>query len=220
MKHVRRFGMWVLLLGGACPLRKCHETAACEPIAHAHVGWSHLMAIKHFSGSLSCYIIISTVLLNHMWSWNDSFSCKKQLNWISWETLNTNFPFQCLPWWRWMYLRFIRSETLSATESNSTESTFHTFETNPPQVWCESAQRRCVTVLLHDGGSACPNDSYEHQLQRLLLHWGSWLKPRWIYCATCSFNGSWGQRNRRIFSFENAALLWFNKKPHHWCIWV
>lgn len=107
------------LLSETCFLRKCNKTAyVYEPIAHAHVGWSHLMAIKHFNGSLSCYVIISTILLNHMWTRNDLLSCKKQWNWISWETLNTNFQFQCLPWWRWMYLRFIWSKTLLATEMN------------------------------------------------------------------------------------------------------
>lgn len=188
------------LLREACFLTKCHETAVYEPIAHAHVGWSHLMAIKHFSRSLSCYVTIGTILLNCMWSRNDLSSCKKQLNWImiSWETLNTNFPLQCLPWWRWMYLKFMWSKTSLATEINWIESTLNTVEMNSPQVRCVSAQQCCVTVLLHDGGSACSNDSYEHQLQRLLLHWGSWLKPRWIYCATCSFNGLWGQKKGTI----------------------
>lgn len=40
----------------------------------------------------------------------------------------------------------------------------------------EFTQKCCVTVLLHDGGSASSNDSYEHHLQRLLLHRESRLK--------------------------------------------
>lgn len=51
------------------------------------------------------------------------------------------------------------------------------------------------------GGNVCFNDSYEHRLQGLLLHWEYRIKHEWIYYASLSPSRFWREKNTQHFSF-------------------